>query len=412
MNTQKIAIIGSGISGLSCAHALASHHDITVFEAAGYVGGHTRTVGVEKEGEHSDVDTGFIVFNDRTYPNFMQLMDSLGVRYQPTEMSFSVKNRDGDIEYNGHSLNRLFAQRINLVRPRFLSMVADIVRFNREVKAAAGEDRYRTIGEFLERKNYSQTFTDNYLLPMVSAIWSMGLESCMDFPLDFFVRFFDNHGLLNLVDRPQWYTIKGGSSSYIKPLTAAFEEHIRVNTPVLRVERDEHSVTIITAGERSVFDHVVFACHAPQALALLADPSGDEKRVLGEFRTSKNDVVLHTDESLLPKRKTCWASWNYNMIKAGQQRSTLTYHMNILQRLQKRHSYLVTLNQEVQEKYILRTFTYHHPVYTRQAIDAQQRWSVISGRNRSHFCGAYWFNGFHEDGVVSGLRVASALGGH
>ncbi|MCG6931111.1 MAG: FAD-dependent oxidoreductase [Desulfofustis sp.] len=412
MNAQKIAIIGSGIAGLSCAHALASHHDITVFEAADYVGGHTRTVGVEKEGERSDIDTGFIVFNDRTYPHFMQLMDSLGVGYQPTEMSFSVKNQDEDIEYNGHSLNRLFGQRRNLIRPRFLSMVADIVRFNREVKNAAGEDRYRTIGEFLERRNYSQTFTDNYLLPMVSAIWSMGLESCMDFPLDFFVRFFDNHGLLNLVDRPQWYTIKGGSSSYIKPLTAAFKERIRVNTPVLRVERDEHSVTIITEGERLVFDHVVFACHAPQALALLADPSGDEKGVLGEFRTSKNEVTLHTDESLLPKRKTCWASWNYNIVKAGQQRSTLTYHMNILQRLQKRHSYLVTLNQEVQEQHILRTFTYHHPVYTRQAIDAQQHWSDISGRNRSHFCGAYWFNGFHEDGVVSGLRVASALGGN
>lgn len=411
MSRLNIAIIGSGISGLTCAHGLAPHHDITVYEAADYIGGHTHTVQVEKEGEVSCIDTGFIVFNDQTYPHFIELMDKLGVASQPTEMSFSVRNDTIDLEYNGNNLNSLFAQRRNLVRPRFLLMVADIVRFNKEVKVAAAEDQDRTIGDFLAGNKYSELFKENYLLPMVSAIWSMGLESCMDFPLQFFVRFFDNHGLLNVVNRPQWHTITGGSSSYITPLTESFKDRIRLNTPVLQVERDSDRVKVVTGEETISYDHVVFACHGNQALSLLARPTAEEESVLQEFTTSENKVVLHTDTSFLPKRKLSWASWNYNMVDAAREQTTLTYNMNILQRLDKRHTYLVTLNQDIPEEHILRTFTYNHPVFTKGAIGAQQRWETVSGKNRSHFCGAYWFNGFHEDGVKSGLRVCSALEG-
>ena len=409
MSRQKIAIIGAGISGLTCAHSLSLRHDVIVYEAGDYIGGHTHTVEVEKEGEVSNIDTGFIVFNDRTYPNFIRLMEKIGVVSQPTEMSFSVRNDAINLEYNGNTLNSLFAQRSNLIRPGFLKMVAEIVRFNKEVRLAADEDQHRTIGDYLAEKKYSTLFKENYLLPMVSAIWSMGLSSCMDFPLQFFVRFFDNHGLLNIINRPQWYTIVGGSSSYIEPLIAPFKDRIQLNTPALRVEREKNKVTIISKDETASFDQVIFACHGNHALSLLANPTAVEKSVLGEFKTSANKVVLHTDTSFLPRRKLGWASWNYNMVDGANEQTTLTYNMNILQRLEKNHTYLVTLNQDIPEEHILRTFNYNHPVFTMGAIQAQQRWREISGRNRSHFCGAYWFNGFHEDGVKSGLRVSTAL---
>jgi predicted NAD/FAD-binding protein len=405
---QRIAIIGSGISGLTCAHKLNANHDVTIFEAEDYVGGHTHTVRVEKEGEISDIDTGFIVFNDHTYPEFQNLMDSIGVTYQPTEMSFSVRNDAIDLEYNGNNLNTLFAQRRNLLRPAFLSMVRDIVRFNKEVRLAA-QDGALTIGDYLQRCNYSALFRDNYLLPMISAIWSMGLESCYDFPLQFFVRFFENHGLLNIVNRPQWYTIIGGSSSYIEPLTSPFKDRIKCNDGVRRVERKNDGVQISSASGQWTFDQVIFACHGDTALSLLGDPTGQEKEVLGAFTTSSNAVVLHTDTSLLPKRKLGWASWNYNMVDAANEQTTLTYNMNILQRLAKNHTYLVTLNQEIDSQHILGEFTYHHPVFTTEAIRAQEQWQTISGKNRSHYCGAYWFNGFHEDGVKSGLRVSGSV---
>ncbi|CAG36877.1 NAD(P)/FAD-dependent oxidoreductase [Desulfotalea psychrophila] len=409
MSRQKIAIIGSGISGLTCAHKLAPHHDITVYEAADYIGGHTHTVQVEKEGEVSNIDTGFIVFNDHTYPHFIELMESVGVVAQPTEMSFSVKNDAIGLEYNGNNLNSLFAQRRNIISPRFLRMIVDIVRFNKEVVVAAKKDQDLTIGDFLAVKKYSPIFKENYLLPMISAIWSMGLESCMDFPLHFFVKFFDNHGLLNLVNRPQWRSIIGGSSSYIAPLTASFKDHIQLSTPVIRVEREDTLINIVTEEETVPFDQVVFACHGNQALSLLARPTNKETSLLTEFTASANRVILHTDTSFLPKRKLAWASWNYNMVDAAKEQTTLTYNMNILQRLTKQHTYLVTLNQDISEQHILRTFNYNHPIFTKDAIQAQEKWENISGKNRSHFCGAYWFNGFHEDGVKSGLRVAAAL---
>lgn len=408
---MRVAIIGSGIAGLSCAYKLFTRHDITVFEAADYAGGHTHTVDVEEKGELSRIDTGFIVFNERTYPNFMQLLDEIGVVYQPTEMSFSVRNDSIGLEYNGNNLKTLFAQRRNLFRPRFYSMLAEIVRFNREVKAAGNGDSKTTLGDFLATGNFSSLFRENYILPMVSAIWSMGIESCMDFPLPFFVRFFDNHGLFDLINRPQWYTIKGGSSTYINPLTRGFKDRLLLNTPVVKVVRDTGKVKVITNQNAFPFDHVVFACHADQALALLERPTSEEIAVLGRLRFSTNTAILHTDTSFLPKRKLAWASWNYNMIQPAKEQSTLTYNMNILQRLRKKHTYLVTLNQDIPEEHVLKSFIYHHPIYTMEAIRAQQDWHTISGRNRSHYCGAYWFNGFHEDGVKSALRVASGLEG-
>ena len=410
MNPKKIAIVGSGISGLSCAYRLKkSGHEITVYEAADYIGGHTHTVETDFGGERAFIDTGFIVFNDRTYPSFIKLLGEIGVDYQPTEMSFSVRNDRAGLEYNGTDLGGLFAQRSNLVRPRFYRLLRDIMHFNKAVKSCSEADSEATIGAFLDRSGYSPWFTDNYLLPMISAIWSMGIEDCRDFPLGFFTKFFDNHGLLELVNRPQWYTIIGGSSSYIPPLTAGFRQDILLNTAVQRVERTAEGVLVHSTAGSTRFDQVVLACHGDQALALLDNPHENERRVLANFSFSSNRVVLHTDQSHLPRRRRAWASWNYQVTERGAEFSTLTYNMNILQRLDTSYTYLVTLNQEIDPACVIREFEYSHPVYNPAMIEAQKQWPLISGADRVHFCGAYWYNGFHEDGVKSGLRVFEAL---
>ena len=412
MENKRIAIIGSGIAGLTCGYYLNKKGmDITLFEAADYIGGHTHTVTTDYNSEQAAIDTGFIVFNDRTYPNFNSLLNEIGVDYQPTEMSFSVRNDRLDLEYNGSSVNGLFAQRRNLLRPSFYKMLGDITRFNKEVRTISDSEAESTIGEYLQRSPYGSLFKDNYLLPMIAAIWSMGTEDCLDFPLHFFRRFFDNHGLLDLTNRPQWYTIKGGSSSYIEPLTAGFRDRIRLNSAVTRVERSEDGVIVRSGDEFSRFDEVVFACHGDQALAVLQQPDKNERRILSRFHFSDNRVVLHTDSSHLPRRKGAWASWNYRITDRGAAQSTLTYNMNILQRLQKRHTYLVTLNQDVDPHHIISEFRYSHPVYTVSMIDAQKQWQRISGVDRLHYCGAYWHNGFHEDGVRSALRVCAMLEG-
>jgi len=410
MENNKIAIVGTGISGLVCGYHLADMaYDITLYEAADYIGGHTSTSEVTYRGENSRIDTGFIVFNDRTYPNFIALLDSLGVAYQPTEMSFSVRNDHLDLEYNGNNFNALFAQRSNLLRPRFWKMIRDIIRFNKDVREAGRNDPDLTIGQYLQRSNYSIIFKDNYLLPMISAIWSMGLESCLDFPLSFFVRFFENHGLLDVTNRPQWYTIKGGSSSYIKPLTSRFHQNIQLDTPVTRVDRQDDSVVLHTKTGREIFDQVILACHGDQALSLLGQPTDREQQVLENFTFSDNQVVLHADSSHLPKREKAWASWNYRVVDSAREQTALTYNMNILQRLDKRNTYLVTLNQDIEDKFVIKKFTYSHPIYTSAMVRAQAQWQAISGVDRIHYCGAYWFNGFHEDGVRSGMRVCKML---
>lgn len=410
MRKKNIAIIGSGISGLTCGYYLTkAGHNVTVYEADDYIGGHTHTVDAHFQDEKARIDTGFIVFNDRTYPNFIKLMDEIRVKSQPTEMSFSVRNDQIDLEYNGHNLNTLFAQRKNIIRPSFLRMLKDIVHFNKDVRLVSKENKQVTIGQYLEKSSYSSIFRDNYLLPMISAIWSMGLDSCRDFPLHFFVRFFENHGLLDISNRPQWYTIIGGSSSYIAPLTQSFEEKIKLNQKVISVERGEEQVLVRTEQQEEIHDEAIFACHGDQALNLLHNPSNMERSVLGQFAFSDNKVILHVDTGHLPVRKKAWASWNYRMVNSAKEQTVLTYNMNILQRLEKKHTYLVTLNQEIDPQYVLSTYNYTHPIYNPDMIGAQEKWQSISGVDRIHYCGAYWFSGFHEDGVKSGLRVCKAL---
>ncbi|MCF8077147.1 MAG: FAD-dependent oxidoreductase [Desulfotignum sp.] len=407
---KRIAVIGSGIAGLTAAHYLSTQYRVHLFEATDYIGGHTHTVDVTVNGVPCAVDTGFIVFNDRTYPHFMHLLDELAVPFQKTEMSFSVRNDAIGLEYNGHTLDTLFAQRKNLVSPSFWRMLMDIVRFNRQVKKAAADPAWQTLGEYLDARKFGSLFRDNYLFPMVAAIWSMGLDNIRDFPLPFFVRFFDNHGLLNLVDRPQWYTITGGSRSYIPKITARFTDRIHLSSPVRNIVREPDGIRVKTDKDEGIFDHVVAACHADQALALLDAPADAETRVLQNLPFIDNQVALHTDTRILPRIPKARASWNYNVSAGHTDLTTLTYNMNILQQLDLPATCLVTLNQEIAAQHVVQDFTYAHPAYTPATIEAQQQWDRISGPGGLHFCGAYWFNGFHEDGVKSALRVCAALG--
>ena len=412
---MKIAIIGSGIAGLTSAYLLQREHDITVFEAQDWIGGHTHTVPVRLEGREYAVDTGFIVFNDWTYPNFIQLLQQLGVGFKPTEMSFAVSDPDTGVEYNGHDLNSLFAQRSNLLSPRFWGMIRDILRFNKEALSDLEQGRIAadtTLGQYLSQNGYGQRFIDHYIVPMGAAIWSMSLADMLQFPLQFFVRFFKNHGLLSVSNRPQWYVIEGGSSAYVAPLTKGFAERIRLNCPVSRVERDELGVTLESPAGRERFDAVIFACHSDQALQLLAEPSASETEILGALRYADNDVVLHTDTRVLPKRRLAWASWNYRLGGPTRQPAAVTYNMNILQGIESEHTFCVSLNQTdaIDPEKILARFSYAHPQYSLAASAAQQRGEELQGRQHSYFCGAYWANGFHEDGVVSALRVARHFG--
>ncbi|WP_397378619.1 NAD(P)/FAD-dependent oxidoreductase [Pseudomonas sp.] len=412
---MKIAIIGSGIAGLTSAYLLNRRHEITVFEASDWIGGHTHTVDVEVNGQQYAVDTGFIVFNDWTYPNFIRLLSQLGVGFKDTEMSFSVSDPLTGVEYNGHSLNTLFAQRRNLFSPKFIGMVRDILRFNREALLDLNNQRIAadmTLGDYLKANAYSERFIQHYIVPMGAAIWSMSLADMLGFPLQFFVRFFKNHGLLSVSDRPQWCVIEGGSSSYIAPLTESFREKIRLNCPVTRVERDADGVIVHSNAGIERFDKVVFACHSDQALGLLAQPSETEQSILGALPYADNDVVLHTDTRLLPKRPMAWASWNYRLGGPVDQPAAVTYDMNILQGIQSDSTFCVSLNQTaaIDPNKILARFTYAHPQYSLDGMAAQARWQELLGANHSYFCGAYWASGFHEDGVVSALRVAREFG--
>jgi predicted NAD/FAD-binding protein len=408
---MRIAVVGTGIAGLTLAHLLSEEHDVVVFEADDRVGGHTHTVDVEIPEGRVAVDTGFIVCNNWNYPNFLKLLDRLGVRTQPSDMSFSVRCERSGLEYNGGSWNGLFAQRLNALRPSFWRMLSDILRFNRESLAlleTGGEGP--SLGEYLQSGEYRRDFVEHYLIPMGAAIWSSPPDQMMEFPARSFVQFFKNHGLLSVSDRPQWATLVGGSRAYLEPITRPFPDRIRLRSPVLGIRRHADGVTVRTPQGVEAFDEVAIAAHSDQALRMLEDPNDAEREVLSTIQYQENDVVLHTDDRMMPRSKRAWASWNYH-VDAGK-RATVTYWMNHLQRLPIQTPLLVTLNrnQAIRPEKILRKFVYHHPIFGRGSTEAQARWSEVNGVRRTWFCGAWWGYGFHEDGVRSALRVAEKFG--
>ena len=410
---MRLAIVGTGIAGLAAAHRLHPSHDITVFEAGAHIGGHTHTHDIELGGRNWAIDTGFIVFNDWTYPNFIALMNELGVESQPSSMSFSVRCEKTALEYNGTTLNTLFAQRRNLFSPSFHRMIRDILRFNREAPGFldSGDDTTR-LGDYLTANRYRQEFRDHYIIPMGAAIWSAAPGDMLDFPARYFIRFFHNHGMLSVDDRPQWRVIRGGSRCYVEPLTAPFRERIHLNTPVMRIVRDEQGVTVqTTTGSEARFDAVVLACHSDQALAMLDEPTQVEREILGAIPYQENETILHTDASVLPRARRAWAAWNYHIPREARDRVAVTYDMNILQGLEAPETFCVSLNyrDRIDPDRIIKRLTYHHPAYTPAGIAAQARHAEISGVNRTYYAGAYWGFGFHEDGVKSGLRVAEQI---
>jgi uncharacterized protein len=411
---MRIAVVGAGVSGLVSAYLLGREHEVTVFEAGAYAGGHTNTVRVDTPSETHEVDTGFIVFNDRNYPNFERLLSQLGVGWQPSTMSFSVSDGRGDFEYNGSSPNGLFAKRAHLVTPWFHRMVADLARFNRAARELlTGHGDGPSLAEWLEQQHFSRPFIDRLIVPQASAVWSADPHQMGSFPARFMAEFFDNHGMLGLRHRPRWRTVRGGSASYVQALLSQFGGRVRLSTPVSSIKRADDHVTVRPGdGETEVYDQVVLATHADQALRLLDDASDAEHQILGAIPYQPNEAVLHTDRRMLPRRRRAWASWNYHLEEPAPALPTVTYHMNRLQSLSSEREICVTLNrtQEIDPGQIIRTIPYAHPVFTGAGLSAQRRFAEISGDSRTHFCGAYWGWGFHEDGVVSALRVAERFG--
>jgi predicted NAD/FAD-binding protein len=416
MPTQHVAVIGSGIAGLSAAWLLARRYHVTLFEAADYLGGHTHTVDVTVDGVTAPVDTGFLVFNDRTYPHLLALFQHLGVPSAASDMSFSVRIEEARVEWAGASLATLFAQKSNLVRPEFWAMLKDVMRFNRECSAlvAHGQCADESLGAFLDRRGYGRAFRDWYLLPMAGAIWSCPTDQMLAYPASTFLRFFHNHGLLQINDRPQWRTVRGGGREYVARLVGGIAD-IRLRSPVVRVQRGAQGVELSTAaGPSQRFDQVVLACHSDQALAMLADADLDERRILGSVRYQPNRVVLHTDASFMPRSREAWSSWNYlaGVSRPGMRPISVSYWLNKLQPLPFRTPVIETLNpdREPPPERVLARFEYAHPMFDGPAIRAQRELPAIQGRRGTWYCGAWTAHGFHEDGLRSGLAVANALG--
>ncbi len=413
---QRIAVIGAGVSGLTAAWLLSEHHDVELFEAGDYAGGHTNTEQVDIGGRTWPINTGFIVFNDWTYPGFIRLMDRLGVASEVSDMSFSVDCQSTGLQYNGTSFNTLFAQRRNLFKPAFIKMIREILRFNRESRVDLSANNIpdgETLGQYLDRNRYSRYFRNNYIVPMGAAIWSAPEIVLEQFPIRFFLQFFNNHGMLSVDDRPTWRVISGGSATYVTRMMDRLGERTHLNSPVFAVERDDDGVTVITDRHRYRFDQVILACHSDQALRMLSDATAQEQEILGAIGYQKNDVVLHTDASVLPSNRRAWAAWNYRIPETNSEPVSVTYNMNILQNFDDApETFCVTLNRshDIAEDTVIKRFEYDHPVFTLDAVAAQERYDEIGNRNRTHFCGAYWFNGFHEDGVQSALRVTRAFG--
>ena len=411
---MRIAVVGSGISGLASAWLLSQAHEVVLFEAEDYLGGHTHTHAVEQAGRRYAVDTGFIVHNPAHYPLLTRLFDDLGVATQPTTMSFSVHDARTGLEYNATSLDGLFCQRRNLFSPRFLGMVRDLLRFYRQApQLLQGDGPGPTLGDWLEANGYGEAFRDLHLVPMASALWSSPPQQILQFPARYLVQFMANHQMLQVSGRPEWRVVRGGSATYVSALRARWQVHERLRCPVRAIRRDGHGVLVdsrIANGER--FDHVVLACHSDQALALLADASADERDILGAIPYQRNEVVLHTDARLLPRQRKAWAAWNAHVPAEPDAPCTVSYCMNLLQGLQSPDPFVVTLNRSeaIDPAKVLRRITYHHPVYTPLSVAAQRRRAQIQGVNRTWFAGAYWGWGFHEDGMRSAVEVAHGLG--
>ncbi|MHC4845234.1 MAG: NAD(P)/FAD-dependent oxidoreductase [Planctomycetota bacterium] len=411
---MRIAVVGTGISGLLAARLLCAEHEVVVFEAADRLGGHTHTRTVERDGKRWDVDSGFIVFNHRTYPNLTRLFELLGVETRESSMTFSVRNRRSGLEWCGTNLDTLFAQRRNLLSPGFLGMVRDVFRFNKQgPELVPTLDADITLGEVLERGGYGRRFIEDYIVPMGAAIWSAEPRRMPEFPALTFLRFFDNHGMLSVGDRPTWRTVVGGSHAYIDPLVEPFRDQVRLSSPVTWVKRVDGGVELAAGGGRvERFDEVVLALHSDQALRLLADPSWDEREILRALPYQRNEAVLHTDESVLPRSRKARAAWNYVVPEHARDTVSVTYDMNTLQGLESRERFLVTLNpcEAIDPDKVIERMTYHHPIFDTGGIAAQARRDEIDGRRRTHYCGAYWRYGFHEDGVLSALHVARRFG--
>jgi len=404
---MHIAIIGTGIAGNVASYHLNRQNDITVFEANDYIGGHTHTHEISHNGLSYQVDTGFIVFNHKTYPNFINLLAELGVEQQLSTMSFGVRCEKTGLEYMGSSLNSLFAQRRNLLRPSFWKMIIEILRFNKEGRRLVVDDIDDiTLGEYLQRGNYSKGFIDYYLIPMAAAVWSADMQIMYQFPARYLIRFFQNHGLLNVNDRPDWFVIKGGSKTYAKALTEPFRDKVRLAAPVQSIRRADDGVFLTSRFGEEKFDAVFIASHSDQALALLADPTETELEVLGAIKYQSNEVLLHTDESVLPTSRRAWAAWNYHLLAGDQTRVPVTYNMNILQGFDCPEQFCVTLNNSdaIDPIKVLKRIHYHHPIYTPESVAAQARHAEVN-KGRTFYCGAYWRYGFHEDGVVSALEA-------
>ena len=409
---MKIAVIGGGISGLSAAYYLSNQHQVTLFEASNYLGGHTDTHEIRVAGEIYDIDTGFIVFNEQNYPNFSRLLAELNVESQPTTMSFSVSNVLSGLEYNATDLNRLFCQRRNLLSPRFYRMLWDLTRFYREAPTLLdSDDDSLSIGDYLQQHNYSDVFIDDHLLPMACALWSGPSVSIREFPARYFISFMHNHNMLNLTERPQWRVVKHGSKRYVDKLVASCPAEFHTAAVVQRISRDANGVTLRVNGESQRFDKVVIATHSDQALRLLDKPSQAEIDILGAIGYQQNDMLLHSDKRVLPNKKAAWASWNVRVCPELANQCTVNYHMNTLQGLDAPLEFIVSLNSDhlVDPAKVFLSRRYAHPVYNAATISAQKRWPQLAGDQHTYYCGAYWGWGFHEDGVNSALRVVEAL---
>lgn len=408
---MRVAIVGSGVSGLTAAFLLRNHFHVEVFEKESWLGGHTHTMTISEDERHLDIDTGFIVFNDKTYPNFNKLLNNLKIKRIPTSMSFSVSNLNSGLEFNGTNLSGIFAQRKNLVNIKFLWMLIQLLKFNKQAKNLNETDANLSLLAYINKHKISANLVENYLLPMCCSIWSCPADQMMQTPVRFLFDFFNNHGMLNINDRPQWFVVKGGSHAYVKAIESLNNIQFHKVCAVVAVKRLESHIQLETSQGTKAFDYVVFATHADTTLQLLSNPSFLEHEALSAFRFQKNDVVLHTDTSVMPTNKRAWAAWNFKVINSHKNLHQLAYNMNILQGFHSKKTYCVSVNQScsIDPNKVLHTFKYDHPVFDKKACTAQKKHLDISGKDRIFYCGAYWRNGFHEDGVFSALHIGKQL---